>query len=319
MQNSLFGLVKNYRTISISGMCKNAGKTTALNNLIQNCPAGETLALTSIGRDGENEDLVTGTQKPGIFVREGTMLATASDLLRYCDITKEIIETTGISTPLGEVIMLKALSDGFVQLAGPSIVMQLIGVSQIFREHGAGRIIIDGAVGRKSLCSRALAEATILCTGASLSRSMDEAVAETAHVCNLLMTPEVDEAVRTSCLTDAVRTGKQPNFQYFDGAITDNMLAPMLRKRLPEGFTIVARDASRLLISSASLRKLRLQKAKLAVLERINLTAITINPFSAYGDHFDKEEFLEKMQAAVPVPVINVINVINVVNAFKLT
>ena len=36
-----------------------------------------TLGLTSIGRDGESTDVVTGTEKPGIFVREGTLIATA--------------------------------------------------------------------------------------------------------------------------------------------------------------------------------------------------------------------------------------------------
>jgi len=288
-------------------MCKNAGKTTALNHLIKNTPETEILALTSIGRDGENEDLVTGTQKPGIFISKGTMFATANDLLRYCDVTKEIVETTGISTPLGEVVMLRALSDGFVQLAGPSIIMQLIGISKIFREHSADRIIIDGAVGRKSLCSRSLSDGVILCTGASYSRSMDEVITETAHVCNLLMTPEVSEDANEAFLTEAVSSEKQPPFQYFEGAVTDNMLQPLLRKKLPEGFTIVAKDASRLLITEKSLRKLQTQKAKLGVLERINLAAVTINPYSAYGDHFDKAEFLQKMQAAVSVPVVDVL------------
>lgn len=39
-----------------------------------------TLGLTSIGRDGESTDVVTGTEKPGIFVREGTLIATARDM-----------------------------------------------------------------------------------------------------------------------------------------------------------------------------------------------------------------------------------------------
>ena len=65
----LFDLVAPYSTVCLAGMCKNAGKTTALNVLIRGArERGVTLALTSIGRDGEREDLVTGTNKPPIYL-----------------------------------------------------------------------------------------------------------------------------------------------------------------------------------------------------------------------------------------------------------
>jgi len=246
-----------------------------------------------------------------------------------CDVTREILETTGISTPLGEVVVSRALSDGFVQLAGPSIVAQLVGLEKLFRQHGADRVIIDGAVGRKSLCSRSLTEATVLCTGASFSRSMDEVVAETAHVCGLLMTEELGNAICEivyenpgnkyvllgkekqtfsdgADLTTALKQALEPRLLYVEGAVTDSMLDPLIRAKLPEGLTIATRDASRLLISSGCLKRLELQKGRLGVLEGIHLAAVTINPFSAYGDHFDETVFLRRMSAAVEVPVVNV-------------
>ena len=102
MKTTISALIRPYRSVSIIGMCKNAGKTTVLNQLIRELNGnGQTLALTSIGRDGEDKDLVTGTQKPGIYVARGTLIATASDLiLRHCDVTREILATTGISTRL---------------------------------------------------------------------------------------------------------------------------------------------------------------------------------------------------------------------------
>ena len=45
---------------------------------------------------------------------------------------------------------------------------------------------------------------------------------------------------------------------------------------------------------------------KLRVLESVNLVAVTVNPFSAYGFHFDKDELMERMQQRVDIPVINV-------------
>jgi hypothetical protein len=38
----------------------------------------------------------------------------------------------------------------------------------------------------------------------------------------------------------------------------------------------------------------------------VNLTAVTVNPFSAYGFHFPKEELMARMEARVGLPVINV-------------
>lgn len=59
---------ENYKTLSIVGMSKNAGKTTALNYLIEEAmDEGVILGITSTGRDGESVDLVTETEKPRIF------------------------------------------------------------------------------------------------------------------------------------------------------------------------------------------------------------------------------------------------------------
>ena len=100
MKPTIRELIAPYTSVSIIGMCKNAGKTTVLNELIRELSAaGCVLGLTSIGRDGESKDLVTGTHKPGIYVREGTLVATASDLiLHHCDVTREVLTNTDALT-----------------------------------------------------------------------------------------------------------------------------------------------------------------------------------------------------------------------------
>ena len=66
----LYEITRQYKTLSVIGMCKNAGKTTAMNALIrENGKHGGTLGLTSIGRDGESVDVVTKTHKPGIYAQ----------------------------------------------------------------------------------------------------------------------------------------------------------------------------------------------------------------------------------------------------------
>ena len=41
-------------------------------------------------------------------------------------------------------------------------------------------------------------------------------------------------------------------------------------------------------------------------IDRINILAITINPFSAYGNHYDAGEFLYMMKKYTNLPVINI-------------
>ena len=49
MKTTLSGLIRPYRSVSIIGMCKNAGKTTVLNKIIQEVSgSGQTIALTSM-------------------------------------------------------------------------------------------------------------------------------------------------------------------------------------------------------------------------------------------------------------------------------
>lgn len=334
MGDSLYRLVRQHPSLSIIGMCKNAGKTTALNHIIAGYrDQKKILALTSIGRDGEATDLVTGTRKPGIYIHAGTLVATARKLLALSDVTREILETTGMSTPMGEVVLARALSDGNIQLAGPSMVDQLVRLSERFAAHGAQRVLIDGAISRKTLCTRRLAEGTVLCTGASCGRDMDEVVDETAHVAGLLMLPVVrqdtaekitergcdpggsllitDEGAlpvgKSRTLTDALRQTKNVRAVYVDGALSDGLVQPLLQTGgLGDTLTLVVGDASKILLSRRSAELLGARGWRLGVMERINLVAVTVNPFSAYGYDFDKEEFRQRVAQAVPVPVVNV-------------
>lgn len=55
----IYDLSQKYKTLSIVGMSKNAGKTTALNYLIEEAmDEGVMLGITSTGRDGEDRKSV---------------------------------------------------------------------------------------------------------------------------------------------------------------------------------------------------------------------------------------------------------------------
>lgn len=330
MVQTLTDLIGPYRSVSLIGMCKNAGKTTVLNQIIREAAArGIRLGLTSIGRDGEGKDLVTGTQKPEIYVPEGTLIATASEMvLRHCDVTQEILDTTDMFTPVGHIVLLRARSDGYVQLAGPSMTSQLAALREQFFALGAQKVLIDGALSRKSLCARHVSEAAILCTGASYHKSIRTVVEDTAYQCRILTLPETeDRAIRalhipqergitlltdegphplTEKLEDALR--KQPvKAVFFGGALTDLALKPLLMSTAPlQNVKFVVQDSSKILLKQETFDKLCRRGAVLQVRRGINLVALTVNPFSAYGFHCDGNELKDRMARAVPLPVFDV-------------
>ena len=305
MKEQLLQRLHSVRTMSIVGMCKNAGKTTMLNWLLEQGRLQGTLGLTSIGRDGESTDVVTGTEKPGIFVREGTLIATAQDMLRLGDITREILMTTGIPPPLGEVVIVRARSAGYVQLAGPSITTQLKAVSHAFFDLGADISIIDGALGRKSLGARAVAEGVILCTGASYDMNMDKVVADTAHIYHLMNLPKA-ETLPPEAAEGLEKCWRQHGAALVTGALTDSMVLPLLRSGVLRNGRLVVKDPSKVLLKPDTLDKLATRSVTLETEEAARTLCVTVNPVSAYGWRFDKDAFMAAMTAAVDAPVINV-------------
>lgn len=351
-------LLSLHATLALAGMCKNAGKTTVLNRvLLELGEAGRPVALTSIGRDGETEDVATGTHKPRIYVQEGTIFATAADLLPNCDTSTEILAKSRFSTPMGEVVVCRARSGGFVDLAGPSMNQQLVELSEEFRQYEIDKILLDGAISRKSLCSRRVADEVILCTGASYHRDVDVVVADTAYIAALLQLGEAGEELwegsdqpperqreaaqawrqrliearrrsggdsrllvlgqdgiwqvpeKGEKLVDVLRDKSWRECRYFwlEGAVTDAMLRPLLMSNVSlKDRVFVVEDSSKLLLGEDTYQKLLRKGGRIRVLWKIHLRAVTVNPFSAYGNHFDKEELREKMQAAVALPVLNV-------------
>ena len=334
MRKKLIDLLDDFYSVSIIGMSKNAGKTTVLGKLIEQCQKKAIrVGLTSIGRDGEDVDIVTGTDKPRIFVAKDTIIATAADLVKKSDITKEIMRSTGINTPLGEVVFVNARSDGYVQIGGSSIGAQIMTLVDDFRELGAGKVFIDGALGRKTLVSPIVSEAALLCSGASFSPDISKVISETVFTAKLLMLPcLVDETAlniidklpesqgnivlidKSYCYynvtLDNLKAGRDNiAYIYFRGALTERMMDKLIMSNVNlRGVYIIVQDGSKLFISEKNYDKLIKSGAGLLVKRSIKLVALTINPMSVSGYIFDKNVFLETVSERLDIPVYNVMD-----------
>jgi hypothetical protein len=337
--NEILKLIKSYDSVSIIGMNKNVGKTTTLNHILKEARGSLSLGLTSIGRDGEEIDRVTATEKPKIYIERGTVLATAKQCLFNSDITREIIKTTGIHTPMGEVIICRAISDGYVDLGGPSLNTYLANIREELLSLNCDLVIIDGALSRKTFASPAITEATILSTGAALSRSMRKVIDETKHTVELLSLPrEEDENISklSKKIINEGRIGliyKDNTYKTLDvltaleaskeivealdktvtnvvikGVITDKLIENIMKSTtLYKNVTFLVEDGTKVFLTSDTLYKFQKQGGVIRVMDKINIVCVTSNPKSPYGYEFPKDKFLTELRNVLTVPVFDVI------------
>ncbi len=335
MKHSLAEIVENSACIAITGIEKNAGKTTVLNYLLQNS-RDKVEAITSIGYDGEEIDQVTATDKPRIYVGRGTLVATARNLVRHCDFSREILQMTDFHTPMGEVVILRALSDGYARIAGPSIISQMNALVKILQAFSANRIIIDGAAARKSSAAIAAADSCILAAGASYSPDIETLTQQTLHIARLLSLPEATDLPSDLCdssdnachlvyedgrieiagdsfdeqtvalIGNEITRIKSVNFK---GAVPSPVFDRIAARRsAATGLTLVAEDGTRMMVSPKRLHELTAAGIKLQVRRQVNLAAITVNPWSPAGFSLDSQKLCAAIAAKTDIPVFDIHN-----------
>ncbi|MDR1574257.1 MAG: hypothetical protein LBS24_08100 [Clostridiales Family XIII bacterium] len=334
--NLLRDIANKYKIVSVVGLAKNTGKTTALDALIAEAPEEDLrLGVTSTGRDGETEDLVTGTEKPGIFLPEGTIVTIPTELYAFADAGLEILRMTDYRTALGRVMLCGVADAGYVQVAGPVSATSQTGVCAEMLALGAELVLIDGAVDRRSVAAPHASDAVILATGAALSGRMSEVAAETAHAVELYSLPALrDEAARAEIAKHAAekrilciggenkvlqlqtglgagsRIGEELDedcrYICLPGALTKG-LAEGIPTRLLQKAAFVVTDPTKVFIDRRAWRRLRDKGLRVFVLSGVKIVAITVNPHSPAGFSFDSGALTEAIAAGVgDIPVIDV-------------
>ncbi len=331
-------LKENYKTLSIVGMAKNAGKTTALNYLIEQAmDDGICLGITSTGRDGETIDLVTCTEKPKIFVETGAIVTVPVKLYEQADAGLEILRMTEYGTPLGQILICRVAESGYVQIAGPLSVRDHKKLCAEMMTYGAEIVLIDGAIDRKSIAAPGISDGVIIATGAVISRSMKKIVEETVHLVNLYSLPALaDEHIRKQiegnspaeqimifdkrkgvrCLD--LKTGlaasryldqvidEETISIYLPGALTLSVVADIHPAKFKHAVFIV-KDATRIFIESSPWQHLVKKSFRVEVMEPLTVAALTVNPYSPAGYSFDHGILLQEMRKAIPaIPIIDV-------------
>jgi hypothetical protein len=188
-------LTASRRRLALVGLAKNTGKTVALAALLRELhDQGRPVGVTSVGRDGEQHDVIDARiEKPSVHLSAGSLVATTDGLLRASGVPHELLEETGVRTPLGRVLIARVLGAGAVEVAGPSAAADVRAVSDAMLAHGAEQVLIDGAVDRRAASSPDVADALVMSTGAVLSHEISEVVLQTRDAVDLVRLPSADD------------------------------------------------------------------------------------------------------------------------------
>lgn len=318
------------QALAVMGMTKNTGKTVALNHLLAQAAAAQVaVGLSSIGRDGEDRDVVFLIPKPPVCVWPGTLVATARGTLARARVRYKPIGGTGICSPMGEVVVVRALERGEMEVAGASRSSDQRTVMARLRQCGATLVLLDGALGRSHHASPALADGVILATGAALGGSIADVIRKTRERLAILGIAQADAATRARCapvfehggvgLWDrrgaalriapiATLNAAPVLLQHAQDALATIALSGAVGRSLwvalralatrHPGLTVVVGDGTKLFVTAADLADLAALGAQVRANRTIRMTGITLNPASPLDAGFDPAAFLAAARQA---------------------
>ncbi|WP_448377075.1 lysine 5,6-aminomutase reactivase subunit KamB [Fervidobacterium sp.] len=318
--------VLKYNVVAIVGLEKNTGKTETLNYIVQNVKSHKKLALTSIGTDGEEKDIVFGTFKPSVYVDFNFLYTTTELFFKRRTVLSEILHVSKYQTPTGRVIIARSLEKGKIILSGPPVTSWME-ESVEFLKNRADLVLIDGALSRFSQATPFIAEGIILATGAAYSLDKREIIKHTKYIYLLCQLPEIEQphakvlsnaitvhifqnnewrdlgiesALHLTKLREVSGTNEKIEKLYIPGALTDNILKFAHSRGIEE---LIVRDFTKIFVSYDLYIK---YKPQLKVLKSSNIIGITVNPFSPTGYIIDSKQIIEELKKHIPLPIIDV-------------
>lgn len=333
-------LCEETRVIGIYGLAKNTGKTVVLNTIIEEFfRLRYSVGITSIGRDGENKDVINeAIAKPPIVVGPGNLVATARCLLRQSGLSYKILENPSIRTPLGDVVLARIESKGSLVVAGPGTGDGVRFMTKRMLENGAAKVMVDGAINRKTAACPSITDGVVVATGAVLDNNLEKVLRETEEIVSRVCMPELEypsirgEGVsceigfaltaeghyvyiedsfalipRLDSLRDIDRAFGRVQHIVTRGAICQGFLDSATEYARGGEVFITAVDSARFHFGDHSIKQLRRRGVHLRVLTKTNLLAVTVNPVSPLHHQFDSKLICKQLEERLPgVPIRDV-------------
>lgn len=326
--------ILTYKSLSIVGLEKNTGKTECLNYVLGRLKGmDKRVAITSIGVDGENSDIVTNTHKPEIRMYRGMIFISAEKHYLQRRITSEILDVSSIHTSLGRLVTARAVSTGKALLSGPPSTDGLRATIAEMGRYGVDLTIVDGALSRLSLASPAVTEGMVLATGAAYSANIPELVRKTKYVVDLVNLPEVEPELKQqlSSISSGIfavdgqghlhnlnvqsvfmlekakdRIFIHGNRLFVAGATSNNLFEFLRMQKNVTGIELIVKDFTKIFATPEAYHSFTKKGGRVRVAAKTKLAAVCVNPTSPQGYRLNSEELRAAMQNALDTPVYDI-------------
>jgi hypothetical protein len=331
--------------VAVVGLAKNTGKTVTLTALLHELGAVEhTVGVTSVGRDGEEHDVIDfRIAKPRVGLTAGSLVATTDALLSSSGLPADVLERDVARTPLGRVLVARLRAPGTVEVAGPSAAAEVRAVSDAMLEHGASQVLIDGAIDRRAASSPEVADSLVVSTGAVLSDDAEVVVERTRDAVELarlaaleadagltlrleelrgraaLLDGQVDRELGerfvltadAAAVAQALASAPEAGVMFIGGAVPERFLTDLARelRRRSRTLTVVVRDATHVFLAEHGPDWYARQGLELRALRPITVRALTVNPVAPRSHEHDSARLRGMLGEAIPgVPVLDVLD-----------
>ena len=315
-------------------MEKNTGKTETLNYVIRRLnQLQKTIAVTSIGIDGETTDQVKFTHKPEIELFENMLFVTSERHYHERQLVSEIVDVSTRQTALGRLVTGRVKMGGKIILSGPGNTIWLKKVIRQMEQHKVDITLIDGALSRRSFGSPSVTESMILTTGAALSPNIAEVVRKTKFVHSLINLPQYHSSLQDSLLeiengiwsidkeqnlhnlhipsTFLIDQHKEKlslygNTLFISGAVSDKLLDTLRMQKNIADIVLIVKDFTRIFASAESVTAFLRKGGKIEVLLKTKLIALCINPISPTGYVIDSDRLKRSLEENLNIPAYDV-------------
>jgi hypothetical protein len=274
------------KRVAFLGLAKNAGKTTALVATLRELHAlGIPAGATSVGRDGEDFDALTGDPKPRFHYDAGQLAASAETTFDGASLAATPLERLPFSTRFGRVAVARVDRAGEIEMIGPTTVSQTADTAAALERHGARIVLLDGAFGRRAFASARVADGIVLAAGMSAGGTIESALARARAAVELVTLPV---------------PARGASVRRFEGALTDELVHEAAPR---PGETLAARDFASIFLSEPERIRLRESEIALAVENPARLLAVTANPTAPGRPPKPATEFFEALGGVVPAAI----------------
>ncbi|MBV8116713.1 MAG: hypothetical protein JOZ01_01975 [Candidatus Eremiobacteraeota bacterium] len=272
-------------SIFVVGIGKNVGKTVTMRAIYDAAYAQQRCTgVASVGRDGEAFDVGDNERKPRLFLRHGTIVATARNTLPRSPAV-EFLASSTLSTAAGAIVYVRVAAGAHYELVGPPTASGIRDVVAALRDR-CDAVIVDGAIDRVAALA-GMPGAIVVAAGASAAGTIAEASEAVAALVQRLRTPRYD--ARAEAL-------------HLEGALTPMRASELIAVR--ESRQIVVRDPTQIALTGKAASN-AFARLRIRCKRPLRVIAVTV---AAIGRErsFEPRSFANAVAGATGLPTFDV-------------